>query len=150
MRVGEMMKTGIDLISPDETAQSAARALAELNEEALLVGSLGRVEGIVTLRDFVIRVVAEGLDPAATPLRSIMSTDVVVCTADATIEDAQRQMTRGHIGQMPVVDDERRVIGMIEAARIAEAADNSEGKTRVAGAAAAATGPRPATRGAPH
>jgi CBS domain-containing protein len=113
VNVREVMTRGVEMLAPGSTAQQAAQAMAELGTDALPVGAAGRIEGILTGRDILIRLVAEGCDATATPVSEIMSHDLVTCSPDDPVEEAAMAMERRRIRRMPVLDDEGRMIGMV-------------------------------------
>lgn len=113
MKASDVMAEDVRALAPDETIQSAAQMMAELGVGALPVGTSEDIQGILTDRDILIRVVAMGLDCAATAVRDVMSSDVVTCTADTPLERIRQQMTERQIRRMPVLDADRRLIGLV-------------------------------------
>src|SRR5207302_2820005 len=73
----------------------------------------GRLLGMFTERDVLRRVVGEQRDPASTPVSEVMTTEVVCCTPDTTIEEARVAMKNRRIRHLPLVDGDRRVQGVI-------------------------------------
>jgi CBS domain-containing protein len=102
-----------ELLPPETTVQAATQAMVELGVDAVAIGTDGRVEGIITDRDILIRLVAEGLDPAATLARDIMSKDIVGCGPDDQVEAAAATMELRQIRRMPVLDRDGKLIGMV-------------------------------------
>lgn len=113
MKVGELMTRGVEPISPDMSVQDAAVCMAELDVGALLVGSTGAVQGILTDRDILLRVVADGLDPAGVQVREVMSSTLFVCREDDEAEATFQRMAEHQIRRMPVVDDAGVLIGIV-------------------------------------
>ena len=64
MKVAEVMTRAVDLVDPSATVQDAATHMAELDVGAVLVGTRRAIEGILTDRDIIVRVVVEGRHPA--------------------------------------------------------------------------------------
>lgn len=91
-----------------------------------IVGDNGKLEGIITDRDIVLNVVAEGLDPKTTKLADVMSTDLITCTTDGDIEETLNLMEDNQIRRIPVVDASGRLVGIISQADIATRLDDSE------------------------
>jgi CBS domain-containing protein len=102
-----------ELLAPDATVQAATQAMVELGVDALAVGVDGRVEGIITDRDILIRLVAEGRDAATTLAHDIMSRDVVTCSPEDEVEAVLNDMELHQIRRMPVVDQDGKLIGMV-------------------------------------
>ena len=69
--------------------------------------------GIVTERDVLQRVVAERRDPADTPLDEVMTTSVVCCTPETTLDEARGVMRDRRIRHLPVADSDGRLLGLV-------------------------------------
>ena len=113
MRVSELMLRDVTLVPPEDTVQNAARAIADIDSRFILVGVDERVVGILTIRDILIRLVAAGLDPAATPVSQVMSSFLFTCTEEDTAENVAERMAEHRIEQMPVLDEGGRLVGVI-------------------------------------
>lgn len=101
-------RKGTDVISlaPDATVLAAAQLMNERGVGAVLVvGSNGELLGIFTERDVLRRVVAVGRSPADTPVRDVLSADVVTCVPDTSVDECGAIMTNRRIRHLPVVDD---------------------------------------------
>lgn len=87
-----------------------------------------RLVGIITDRDLAIKVVAENRDPQSTRIEEVMSRDLVVCQPDDDLQKAIDQMTQSQVRRIPVVDDQKRIVGIIAQADIAmHTSDNQTG-----------------------
>ena len=75
--------------------------------------------GIVTDRDLTVRVLAEGLDPAATTVVDVISRDLVTVGPDDDVERAMDAMGEHQVRRIPVVDGDNRLVGIIAQADIA-------------------------------
>jgi CBS domain-containing protein len=78
-----------------------------------------RLVGIVTDRDLVMKVIAEGRDAKSTQVREVMTTQPVTCGEDDDIDDAAELMADHKIRRIPVVDDDYRIVGIIAQADLA-------------------------------
>ena len=113
MQVSELMSDGIVSISPDEPVSQAARMFFRHNIGAVPVCTEdGRLRGIVTDRDMVLRCVAAESDPETTPVREIMSRSVITVSPSDDVREAARQMSTGQVRRVPVVKD-GRLVGML-------------------------------------
>ncbi len=119
MRVGEIMTTDVEFVDATMTVQDAAVTMGELDVGALPVGSAARVEGIVTDRDVLYRVVARGRDPARVTVGEILSRPVVSCAEDDGVGSAMDLMAANHIRRMPVLGAGGEVTGWITLADLA-------------------------------
>lgn len=113
LRVADVMTTYVEFIGPDATVKEAAEMMGELDVGALPAGSAARVDGILTDRDILYRVVAQGLNPAQLRVREVLSTPVVACGENDTVQSAMDAMAANHIRRMPVEDAAGRVSGWI-------------------------------------
>ena len=113
MRVSELMLRDVTLVPAEDTVQNAARAIADIDSRVILVGAEDRVAGVLTIRDVLIRLVAAGLDPTATPVSQVMSSSLFTCTEEDTAEEVAERMAEHRIEQMPVLDAGGRLVGLI-------------------------------------
>jgi len=99
--------------APTTSVRAAVALMTEHNVGALAVLSGGdTLEGIFTERDLLTRVVHESKDPATTPLREVMTADVVVATQDMERRHALHLMEEKHIRHLPVSDGDH-LVGMV-------------------------------------
>lgn len=119
LRVTDVMTTFVEFIGPDATVKEAAELMGELEVGALPAGSADRVEGVVTDRDILYRVVAAGLDPNHVRVREVLSRPVIACGEDETLQAAMDAMAANHIRRMPVQDAAGRVTGWVTLADLA-------------------------------
>ena len=85
-----------------------------------------RLVGIVTDRDLVLKVIAEGQDPKTTRVEEVMSKKLVTCRADDDVENAMKAMAQYQLRRIPVVEDDNRLVGIISQADIATRVDEPE------------------------
>lgn len=107
------MSGDVEFIDAAASVQAAAELMGEIEVGAVPVGTNGKLEGIVTDRDILYRVVARGLDPVTTRVRDVMSRPVITCRADATLQVAMDLMAANHIRRLPVCDPAGAVIGWL-------------------------------------
>ena len=86
-----------------QTVAAVVRHMAELKVGAILVLRDGELRGVFSERDLMVRVVLAGLDPAATPVEKVMSTDIASVGETATPEDAMERMRAHNCRHLPVV-----------------------------------------------
>jgi CBS domain-containing protein len=99
-------------VRPTDTVLQAATLMNERTIGAVVVLEGDQLAGIFTERDVLRRVVAPGLDPAVTPVSTVMSTMVVTCQPDLSLEDCAALMTNRGIRHLPV-RDQSGLAGMI-------------------------------------
>ena len=113
MQVRDLMSQGVVSITPGESAALAARLLSRHNVGSLPVcGEDGRLRGIVTDRDIVLRCVAAEEDPSKVPVRDIMSRNCAVVSPNDDAREASRMMAAAQVRRLPVTE-EGKVVGMV-------------------------------------
>lgn len=123
MKVSDIMSGRVVSIGQKEPVIAAARLLKRMNLGALPVtDDSGKLRGIITDRDIVLRCVAAGADPRTLEIREIMSRGVVTASPDARVDDAARRMGRGQVRRLPVVED-GKLVGMLSLADMARKCD---------------------------
>ncbi len=100
-------------IDGSATVLDAVKAMVEGNVGALIVTEGGEISGIVTERDYLRRVTLEGRDERTTPVREIMSAPFVYVGPDATIDECMAIMTERRFRHLPVLVDERELVGIV-------------------------------------
>jgi len=130
MKVSDCMTRDVRLAAPEQTLREAASLMAELDVGVLPVGENERLVGMITDRDIAVRGVACGRGPDAT-VREVMTDNVKYCFADQTLEEVSRNMGDIQVRRLPVVDREKRLVGIISLSDIA----NGDGAVDEAGEA---------------
>lgn len=120
MHVKDIMSTDFHIASPQTTLQQAAEMMRAGDFGYLPVGDNTKLKGAVTDRDLVIRAVAAGLGPE-TPLGDIMSETIVYCFEDDDLREAADVMKREQIRRLAVLNDSKRMVGVITLGDIARA-----------------------------
>ncbi len=119
MKVSDLMTRYVEFVDPDATVKEVAELMGELDVGGLPVGGEERVEGVITDRDILYRVVARGLDPVQVRVRDVVSRPVIACGEDDSVTAAMDMMAANHIRRMPVRDARGRVSGWITLADLA-------------------------------
>lgn len=112
MKVADVMTRHVEFVEPDATAQEAAALMGELDVSALPLGSARDLVGVVTDRDLLYRVVAEGRDPKRTRIRDVATRLVFTCRSDDPVTTALDLMASHNIRRLPVTQDEA-VVGWL-------------------------------------
>ncbi len=120
MKINEIMQQSVISVAPDDTALTASKLLSRHNIGSLPVCSGdGRLQGIVTDRDIVLRCVASGKSPDVTPVSDIMSKNVVSVSPNDEVSAAASLMSAEKVRRLPVVE-KGRVLGMLSLGDIAK------------------------------
>ncbi|HEV3146064.1 MAG TPA: CBS domain-containing protein [Gemmataceae bacterium] len=100
-------------IGPAASVLQAALLMNEHRVGALVVVEGGRVVGMFTERDVLMRVVGERRDPEATRVGEVMTAAVVCCSPETTVDEARGVMRDRRIRHLPVADADGRLLGLI-------------------------------------
>lgn len=120
------MTRGVDPIDPSATVQDAATHMAELDVGAVIVGTEDGLQGILTDRDIIVRLVVDGRSPAEVLVRDIMSAQVFTCREDDPVEAVLMEMRERQIRRMPVCDESGRALGIVALSDLATAVESPE------------------------
>ena len=104
-------KKGNDVysVSPDTQVIDALRLMAEKNIGALAVLENGKLCGIVSERDYARKVILHDRSSRTTPVRDIMTSEVVTVSPDMTMQNCLELMTEKRFRHLPVIDDDELV-----------------------------------------
>lgn len=112
MLVREIMNKDVKTIEPDESVQEAAAKMSRHSIGSLIVIKGGSLQGIITERDILSKVVAKSLDASSTKVSNIMTKAVVMISPDRDIEDAAEVMVEKDIKKLPVLKGDK-LIGIV-------------------------------------
>jgi len=113
MKVKEAMHEGVEWRAPDTPLVDIARVMKDNDVGAVPIGENDRLVGMVTDRDIACRAVAESRDLSETTAGDVMTKNVIYCMADEEVQDAIRIMENKQVRRLPVIDDEKRMVGML-------------------------------------
>jgi CBS domain-containing protein len=118
--VREAMHDGCECIGENQSVLDAAKRMEQLDIGAMpICGGDDRLKGMITDRDIVVKVLAQGMDPASTMAGSLAQERLIFARADAPADDALSLMQEHKVRRLPVLDENRRLCGMITEADIA-------------------------------
>lgn len=121
MKLNEVMTPEVETISPDATLQQAARKMASLDVGFLPIVQDDEVLGVITDRDIAVRAAARGLDPKHTEVRSAMTETLICAYTMQDVEVGARLMMENQIRRLPILDDEKRLVGIISLGDLSKA-----------------------------
>ncbi|HJQ62423.1 MAG TPA: CBS domain-containing protein [Burkholderiales bacterium] len=119
MRVSEAMSRDVRVANPDQTIRDAARIMNEIDAGVLPVGENDRLVGMITDRDIAVRAVAED-KPPSTKVRDVMSREVLYCYDDQDLDEVAMNMGDEQVRRMPVVNREKRLVGIVSLGDVAQ------------------------------
>ena len=113
MQIKDVMTRDVKLVSPDTPVAVAARLMRQQDVGSLPVGADDRMVGMLTDRDIVLRAVADGKDCKSATAGEVMSKEILYCFDDQDIEEVARNMGEQQIRRLPVVDRDKRLVGIV-------------------------------------
>lgn len=128
-RCSDVMTKDVVTCTPADTIVEAARLMKQEDIGPVLVvdgGNSRTLVGILTDRDIVLKVIAEGLDPQSTRVEKVMSKKLVTCRTDDDVDVAMNAMAQYQLRRIPVVGENMRLEGIIAQADIATRAQEPE------------------------
>jgi CBS domain-containing protein len=121
----EIMTEGAEYVDGSTTVLDVAKKLAAEDYGALPVCEGEQLRGMITDRDIVVKVLAEGRDPGTTKVIDLVQGEVVTIGADDPVEEAMRTMSDHQVRRLPVIDGDR-LVGMLSQADLARTADERQ------------------------
>jgi CBS domain-containing protein len=137
MKIKEIITPEPQCISPDATLVEAAEDMKALDVGILPICENDRLIGTVTDRDIIVRAVAEGRNLQTTKVREVMSGKIIYCFDDQNVEDAAGMMEKGQIRRLPVLDHDKRLVGIVSIGDLAARAHQNDLAGRTLAAVAA-------------
>jgi CBS domain-containing protein len=127
VKAREIMTPGAEFIPLDATVQEAAQQMATGDIGAMpICNGEGRLQGMLTDRDIVVKVLAAGKDPAQTKVADVaQGTEVVTIGADDSVREAIQTMMKHKVRRLPVIDG-TDLVGMVSKGDVAQHADETE------------------------
>lgn len=126
-RVHDWMTRNVATVHPGDTVEHAARLMDENDCGALpVVHGNGRLIGVITDRDLVVRLLARGRDPLRARVGDAMTEDVHAVRMDEDADAALDLMARHKVRRIPVVDDRGLIVGMLSQADLARHTRNRD------------------------
>ncbi len=118
MKVSEVMTAQVVTAKPTDSIQTVARQMRDSDIGSLPVFDDGKVVGLVTDRDLVVRMLAEGAD-AASPVSQAMTEDVQTCREDDSLADATAKMGNHQLRRLVVLNDSGALAGILSLGDVA-------------------------------
>ena len=108
----DVMTRDVKVISPDSTIREAAKAMLDGDFGMMPVGENDRLIGAISDRDIAVRGVAEGKDSNA-KVGEVMSQGITWAYEDESVEDAAKIMSERQIRRLPVINRDKRLVGIV-------------------------------------
>lgn len=117
--IKDIMTTGVSVAQRDDTLQTAAQRMRDLDVGSLPVRDGKALVGMVTDRDIVIRGVATGMVAQESLVSDVMTEDVRFCRADDPIAEVLTLMGDAQVRRLPVLDANNEIVGIVALADLA-------------------------------
>jgi CBS domain-containing protein len=122
-QINQIMSRDVRVVAPSATVQQAAEQMRKLDVGAMPICDGQKLIGMITDRDIAVRTVADGKDPKTTKVSDVMSSEIVWCFDDDDVQDVARVMGERQIRRIPVVDHDKKLVGIVALADLAEHGD---------------------------
>jgi len=113
MKVKDMMHKGAEYVAPNAKLQVIAKKMRDYDVGAIPVCEDGKTIGMVTDRDIAVRALANGKDLSKLEAKDVMSKNVIFCRDSEEAEDALRIMEDNKIRRLPVLNEAKKLVGMV-------------------------------------
>src|SRR6516164_5600484 len=132
MKVSDIMTRDVRLASPSQKLREVAAEMEKYDIGVLPVGENDRLVGMITDRDITVRGTSHGLGPDA-PVRDVMSSDVRYCFESDDLDEIAQNMADEQIRRLPVLNVDKRLVGIISLSDLALAQEGHAGETALSG-----------------
>lgn len=129
MKVSQIMSRQVESAAIDTKLATIAQTMQSQNIGAMPIEDAGKVVGVVTDRDIVLRAIAQEDDPFQMEAADVMTSPAICCHAEDDLDNAAQLMREKHIRRLPVLDKKEQFVGMVSLDDIA-----SHASTALAGA----------------
>lgn len=127
MLIKDVMTRHVECVSPEDTLQTAARKMRDLDVGPMPVcGADGKLAGMVTDRDITVRATADGKDPKTCKVRDAMTPDVVWVYEDQDTGEAVQQMKEKQIRRVLVLNQDKKLSGIVSLGDLSVDADKRQ------------------------
>jgi CBS domain-containing protein len=119
MKVKDVMHQGATWVGPETSVTDIAERMRNEDIGAIPVGENDRLIGMITDRDIVVRGLSGDTDPIQLSARDVMSKPIIWCNANEELDDAVQIMESKQIRRLPVVDENKRMVGILSLGDVA-------------------------------
>jgi CBS domain-containing protein len=124
MQIKDIMSKDVEITTPDTLLHEIARRMCERDCGCILIAEDDRLVGVITDRDLVIRCVSESHYPNKIKAKEIMSKKVLYCHDTDEILDTALNMTKNKVRRLPVLDKNKRLVGIVSLGDMAANSDD--------------------------
>ncbi len=113
MKIKDIMSKNVEIVSPDALLHEVAKKMQKSDCGSILVAKDDKLVGVITDRDLALRCVAESHHPAETKAEQVMTKEILYCRDSDEMEDVALNMTNNKVRRLPVLDKDKRLVGII-------------------------------------
>lgn len=113
MKVKDVMHKGVSWVQPDTSLTAIAKIMKAEDIGSVPVGENDKLVGMVTDRDIICRGFGNGKKPEKLTAKDVMTPGITYCRANEEVDDAIRIMESKQIRRLPVIDKDKRMVGML-------------------------------------
>jgi CBS domain-containing protein len=114
VKVSRVMTKNLITVSLGSSVEEAVKKMIELDVECLpVVDSKGKLQGLLTFRDIIIKAVYSQADVKKLKVEDIMTKDLVTCNLKCTVLDVVKTMKNKHLRRIPVVNARNKLVGLV-------------------------------------
>ena len=113
VKIRKIMTANVVTIGPEKSISEAVKKMVERNVECLPIVKFGELQGLITFRDIIEKVVYAKRVPEKTKVRDVMAKKTITCSPDSTIIEVVKLMKNKKLRRIPVIDKDRRLVGII-------------------------------------
>ncbi len=124
MKIKNIMSKDVESVSPDTPLHEVAHKMRARDCGCVIVSKDDKLFGIITDRDIAIRCVAEERDPKGTKAEQVMSVELLYCHESDEATDVAQKMSQNKVRRLVVLDDEKRMVGIVSLGDLAMASDD--------------------------
>jgi len=124
MKVKDVMHEGVEWVEPNTSISNLAVMMKKEDIGAVPIGENDKLIGMVTDRDITVRAVANGDDMSKLTARDVMTSGIIYCRDNEELADALRIMENKRVRRLPVINEDKRMVGMLSIGDIADAASH--------------------------
>jgi len=114
VKISKIMTKELVTTPLDSTVEEAVNKMVNYDVECLpVIDEEGVLQGLVTFRDIVVRVVYPSTNKKKLKVETMMSKNVVTCNPDSTVLDIAKIMKNKHLRRIPVVEAKNKLVGLV-------------------------------------
>jgi len=124
MKVKDVMHEGVEWVEPNTSISNLAVMMKKEDIGAVPIGENDKLIGMVTDRDITVRAVANGDDMSKLTARDVMTSGIIYCRDNEELADALCIMENKRVRRLPVINEDKRMVGILSIGDIADAASH--------------------------